>query len=475
MAGLRNSGVDTSAWYLAGFSGTELPGAYDPEVLFGGTLPNFGLLDIDFRNPGQNVTMTYQELLEETWSPPVHYFDRGDGVLIPVDAGGTLPGAVVEFPAYTAAGVREGLYSIGEHAVAGIIRLPLDSASWTSTGVVDVHVGGEAYSAVPGTWTGYTNLTCSAGGTAHQVANTGGGTLAANQATGMQIVARRLSGTAQLVISVGDNTGTGRLRALYNFDTDTVTTQIAGTGVVHSTRKSILADGSVFLQLYGRFTGGLADVTARVGFADASGNVSFSAVGNEIMDVDWFGLHQAGNSSPHPIITIGTFGDGGLTPFTGVTFTNPPVVVAGVDGFTVLADLDAPLFLQAGSSTLRPTIARFFATGNHVARIGYRASDGQMHAEFFNNSVSQCQFTWTPTPGARQKVAFRVAPNDCSLHVNGVLIGTDTSATLPASMSFVSGGQNSIDSDQPLLKHYRATLAQLVDQATALVYSNSGW
>jgi hypothetical protein len=53
MPGLRNSGIDTSAWYLAGYSGTELlvndPKFINPATVFGGFLPVLTpLFDLNF-------------------------------------------------------------------------------------------------------------------------------------------------------------------------------------------------------------------------------------------------------------------------------------------------------------------------------------------------------------------------------------------------------------------------------------------
>lgn len=57
MPGLRNSGIDTSAWYLAGYSGTELlvndPRFIDPEAVFGGNLPAALV-------PGWSLLLPYQ-------------------------------------------------------------------------------------------------------------------------------------------------------------------------------------------------------------------------------------------------------------------------------------------------------------------------------------------------------------------------------------------------------------------------------
>lgn len=63
MPGLRNSGIDTSAWYLAGYSGTELlvndPRFIDPTAVFGANLPVAAGLDpigtIQVVTPGYRI------------------------------------------------------------------------------------------------------------------------------------------------------------------------------------------------------------------------------------------------------------------------------------------------------------------------------------------------------------------------------------------------------------------------------------
>lgn len=482
MSSIRLRG-NTGKWFLPLFAGTQRVNVeYDPGELAGAHISGLPtLFNIPWSNPaGATATITYQEIREETWSPMAHYLHNGASATLTAVVGAEpSTGPRVEFPSYTPAGVRDGTYSVPGQKLDGLVRLPVDSASWTKTGVVATHVGVGDYSPVPGTWTSYSNIAATAGGTTHAVSRSQGSGVSSGDFIAVQAVLRRVgTAAAQCSIQVAApaNFAGTRLRVLYNFNTGAVTTNIGTTTTLILAEALPMPDGSIFLRAVGRTGTAWADATAQVGFADGADSTTFSASGAESIDCDWFAcaiLEQP--SSTAPWLTLGTFSTGGPTPVTGITWTNAAIPVTGTAGYTMLSDFELASPIMGTSASIFSTDMRHTGTTGTV-RIAFQPSTGTFYAQVYNSGGTlQAEFSWVPAVGVRQRCVFRCRNNSFSLHVNGVLIGTDVSGTV-SNGNFTGGGStDSPISGHGLLKLYRQSLADYLTDEAALQFSTIGW
>lgn len=490
MPGLRNSGIDTSAWYLAGFSGTELlvndPRFIDPEAVFGGNLPpGPGPAPVTYPFDARYAhldafdgTVTQQLLTCNAWTPTTNYVyahpDRFPTTLPALSSGVSTPAAV---PHYSASNVRDGLYHFSSSEISGFPRGTLDLIGvWIPYGLTAVAFGNYG---IPGAWNQYSRLTASVGtDTAFIIgasANFTGSTSGALHYA--QCVVRKPAGSTaeQVFVGVYDPatglaaSGTG---IYVNLDTGAITKQnLNGTVVVAKARE--LPEGW-FVQCGLYWSAATPSLRSVWAFAKG-GSLTASWTGTEVMDMDWVGKDESSVCIP-PIITAGTFSFGGVlgNSFLSLTPTTPASVVAA-SGFTFYVDFEIDSHSYVTDATEWSTPFRLTGTGGTV-RISFVPSTKVYRAKYFNAaSVLQADITWSPAEGVRQRVVLRCNNNDFSLHVNGAVIGTDSSGTLSTGDFSVATGVGFAAQSQPTLIMYRMSLGPLISSAEATAASSTGW
>lgn len=486
MAGLRNGGIDTSKWYLPGYAGVELlvgdPRFYDPDTLFGGNLPTGPAptvypFDARFSNLAAfDGVGTEQTLSEQTWSPDPHYlYTHPNRALFPItglSAGVSTP---YTLPHYSAANVLDGLLHLSQINYEGIPRLPLDTAQWTRSGltVVDSGVLG-----VPGNWASYQRVTATAG--------TGLATIAAaNSFTGqtagnlhaIQCIVRKPMGSTASQVFIGvydlsDGIAASATGVYLDIDTGVVTQQnLVGTVVVGRARE--LSEGW-FLQCGMYWNSAATDLRFLVAMAKSNA-LSATWSGAEVIDLDWVASNDDQSCMPS-VLTVGTFSIGGpeATSFLSLVPTTPLNVVSA-SGFTFYVDFEIDSHVYSTDATERSTPFRLTGTAGTV-RISQVPNTRLYKAQYFNSvSTLQAEITWSPAEGVRQRVVLRCNNNDFSLHINGVVTGTDVSGTISTGTfgSAVGSGWN--QTVQPTLVMYRMSAGPLISGAEATAASSTGW
>jgi hypothetical protein len=107
----------------------------------------------------------------------------------------------------------------------------------------------------------------------------------------------------------------------------------------------------------------------------------------------------------------------------------------GVSGFigqtegTLYAEVD---LRDINTAVSRRVIAVHDGTGNNLIQINTLTTNSRLQASITTAGASQAGFTTTPSYSGVVKIALAYALNDVAFYVNGVQIGTDLSATIPA-------------------------------------------
>ncbi len=120
----------------------------------------------------------------------------------------------------------------------------------------------------------------------------------------------------------------------------------------------------------------------------------------------------------------------------------------------------------------RQSFSYFLITPNlatPTSYIGIGISNNIIQLEVVNSGV-QASITFTNTSAGRFKIAAAYKQNDFAFYVNGTLVGTDTSGTVPACSAlnlFVTGSNiQPLQYNQAALFKTRLTNAQMAELTT---------
>jgi hypothetical protein len=98
----------------------------------------------------------------------------------------------------------------------------------------------------------------------------------------------------------------------------------------------------------------------------------------------------------------------------------------------LIGQTEGVVFFDLNLSDNREHYTYLWARGTTSNVIGFLLSSTYIQAQIFNAGVSQAGIFYNNSSAGRFKIALAYKANDIAYYVNGALVGTDTSATIPA-------------------------------------------
>ena len=98
----------------------------------------------------------------------------------------------------------------------------------------------------------------------------------------------------------------------------------------------------------------------------------------------------------------------------------------------LIGQTEGVVFFDLNISDNREHYTYLWVRGTTSNVIGFLLSSTYIQAQIFNGGVSQAGIFYNNSSAGRFKIALAYKANDIAYYVNGALVGTDTSATIPA-------------------------------------------
>jgi hypothetical protein len=243
---------------------------------------------------------------------------------------------------------------------------------------------------------------------------------------------KRLSGTRDFAII---NTMSGQ-RVYYNMTTNTVANQVLGTGTITN-----MGNGWYRITASGLSTGTSANLYFAITNGTTTGSETYSGNGTSSFAI-WGAQLELG---AYPTSYIPTLGSAITRNLDNISKTAVSALIGQTEG---------TIFAEVRISRLIGTVSRYIfhisdGTANNRIYIAFSgASSNIIRARIFNaGNLETTIETSTITTTGRYKLALAYKNNDVVFYVNGVQIGTDVTASIPA-CSRVDLGQNYIAASQ---------------------------
>jgi hypothetical protein len=226
-----------------------------------------------------------------------------------------------------------------------------------------------------------------------------------------------------------NNSINGQRYPTYDFDTDTLNKQ----GVTCDLSRTILTNGWVRLNL--TFTAGIITSNCDIALTTSNGDTSTALAGTEFMYV--YGSQVELGSYQTSYIPTG---------ISTVTRNADTIQKTGIT--SLIGQTEGTLYTEIKVTQLLGALSRYIfhvsdGTANNRIYIAFSgASSNILRGRIFNGGTLQCSIdTSTITNTGTYKLALGYKNNDIVFYVNGVQIGVDTSANIPA-CSRVDVGSN---------------------------------
>ena len=239
--------------------------------------------------------------------------------------------------------------------------------------------------------------------------------------------------------------GSGQINTWFNIAEGTVGTSSAGTN-------SIVDMGNGWYRCISTGTANTNYYLTKINVCDSDANVSYT--GDSTSGVYLYGAQIEQGSYPTSYI-----------PTNGSTVTRAADVATNAGDTTIFNDSEGVLYAELSalvSAEGDRTIAISDGTTSNRVYLSYIAASNTVNAIVVDGGSSQASISVSDIQSINSKLAIKYKANDVAFWVDGVEVGTDTSATMPSGLSELAfddgGGSNPFYGNVKSVKYFPTAL-----------------
>ena len=248
--------------------------------------------------------------------------------------------------------------------------------------------------------------------------------------------------------------------AAINLSTGAIISQQGFTSV------SVVSYGNGWYRIAGTYVATSADANSNIiplsdSFATSSFNYTFTGDGTS--GILAFGaMHEAGSYVSSYVKTLAS----SVTRLADAAYKTGISSLIGQTEGVIFWDLQVETLSASGNENILNIDNGGFGTTIYMIK----GATGGITAEVYVGSTAQCTFTYSLPSVGRYKIALGYKTNDFAFYVNGVLIGTDSSGSVPATSRLQMGngalGPSDGQINSAILFPTRLTNTQLAELTT---------